>query len=111
VSLPKSYAEISETLRLMGISPPWNWEERRVTRSGIRRYLMRAYDHPNLYKDQPWLRLWKQIIWTRSMCKALNVVIPAQLWDEDKARLAAKLAVADNTNPEEKEKALRWARR
>jgi hypothetical protein len=111
MSLPKTYAEIAETLRPSGIVPPWDWEERRVTRSGIRRYLMRAYDHPDLYKDPPWLRLWKQIVWTRAMCKELHVVIPPQLWDEDKARLAAKLAVADNRNPEDKERALRWTRR
>jgi len=114
VSLPKTYAEVAELLelRMDGFTPPWDWEERRVTRSGIRRYLMRAYDHPDLYRFQPWMRLWMQIQWTRERCRDLHVVIPPELWDEDKARLAAKIAATSNvSHPEEKERALRWTRR
>ena len=58
------------------------------------------------------LRLWKQIEWTREQCKTLRVVIPPELWQEDKARLAAKIAATrDARYPEEKERALRWTRR
>ena len=48
----------------------------------------------------------------REQCKTLHVVIPPELWQEDKARLAAKIsATSDSSYPEEKERALRWARR
>jgi hypothetical protein len=111
MSLPKSYEEISATL---GIPIPWGWDpqgSRRVTRSGVRLFLMRAYVIPT-FADPPWLRLWKQIEWTREQCKVLHIVIPSALWDEDKARLAAKISATHDTSyPEEKERALRWARR
>jgi hypothetical protein len=112
MSLPKSYKEVAEQLGLKTFV--WDmaaWRDKRVTRSGIRLFLMRSYYVPT-FADPPWLRLWKQIEWTREQCRTLRVVIPPELWQEDKARLAAKIAATrDARYPEEKERALRWTRR
>jgi len=113
MSLPKSYAEAASAIN---ITVPLLWEEKsgRVTRSGIRRFLLAAWTETMdiNWADPPWLRLWKQIQWTKAKAKELHVVLPPELWDEDKARLAAKIAATRDTRyPEEKERALRWARR
>jgi hypothetical protein len=109
VSLP-SYERIHE---LVGgkVPPP----EKRVTRSGIRKYLMQiAATKPVAPLSAPgWYRLWHQIKWARRMTHALHITIPPQLWAEDRARLASKLVVSvdDIRFMEEKERALRWTRR
>jgi hypothetical protein len=109
--LPKTYAEVAA---MAGVPVPLLWDRAslRVTRSGVRRLLMQAYVIET-YKDPPWLRLWKQVQWVRLTAKnKVHIVIPSELWDEDKARLAAKIAATrDVSYPEEKERALRWARR
>jgi hypothetical protein len=97
-----------------------HWTERRVTRSGIRRFLMLAYDaEPVSYvnRGEPipsWLNLWWKIKWVRETARdVLHTTIPTDLWAEDKARLAAKLTNAPYSvhDYEEREAALRWARR
>lgn len=115
MSLPKSYAEVGTAA---GVPVPLAWAGTsgkalgRVTRSGVRKFLMDAYHVPT-YLDPPWLRLWKQIQWVRKTASDdIHIVIPPDLWAEDKARLAAKIAATgDISYPEEKERALRWARR
>lgn len=90
----------------------------RVTRSGIRKYLMRiAVERPLSPPSAPgWYRLWKEIEWVRGMAQALRVELPAKLWDEDRARLAAKLA-QPTYYPDpgyahaDKEQARRWTQR
>jgi len=108
MSLP-SYDEIADRL---GLAKPIVWDrDKRTTRSGIRKMLMAAYIERH-YKDPPWYRLWMQTMWVRAELKELGIAIPADLWDEDKARLAAKIAATTDVRyPEEKERALRWARR
>lgn len=108
----KTYAAIGERI---GIPLP-DWRERRVTRSGIRKFLMLAYHEiPQNRDDDPsWLRLWAQITWVRNTARYdLHITIPPKLWDEDKARLAAKITYAhdDERYRDEKAKALRWASR
>jgi hypothetical protein len=93
-----------------------HWTERRVTRSGIRRFLMLAWKTtwvPGLGVLPPWLQLWLQITWVRNRAKIdLHTIIPAPYWNESKARLASKIAVTRDTHyKEEKAKALRWAQR
>ena len=93
------------------VTPPFQ----RVTRSGIRKFLMRAAVlKPLCPPSSPaWMKLWRQIEWSLGMARALRIEIPAHLWAEDKARLAAKLASPDFTfdDPAERERALRWTRR
>lgn len=109
MSLP-TYAEIARLVDTK-VPPP----TKRPTRSGIRKYLMLvAGRKPVAPLSAPmWYRLWHQIKWARHMAIALHVKIPPHLWNEDRARLAAKLvaATSDIRHPEEKEKALRWTRR
>ena len=95
-----------------------HWTERRVTRSGVRRFLMLAWKiRPILplgIDTYPvWMRLWLQINWTRKTAdKMLHVAIPPKLWAEDKARLAAKLAWdADVRYQQTRQQALRWTQR
>lgn len=109
MSLPESYAEIAITVG----RKPKRWEERRVTRSGIRRFLMACAPTGAEYPTPSWYRLWLQIEWTREQARTLRVVIPPNLWDEDKARLAAKIISSpdDANRREERARALRWARR
>lgn len=111
MSLPKSYAEVGARVDIQLA----DWRERRVTRSGVRRYLMLAYHEiPQDRGDEPsWLRLWAQICWVRGAARYdLHVTIPPELWAEDKARLAAKIAASTDIHfPDEKERALRWTRR
>lgn len=92
----------------------WSEKQGRVTRSGIRRFLMSAWTETLdiNWADPPWLRLWKQIRWVRTKARELHVTIPPELWAEDKARLAAKISASrDDRYPEEKKRALRWALR
>ncbi len=107
----KTYASIGERI---GIQLA-DWPERRVTRSGIRKFLMLAYHEiPQDRGHEPsWMRLWAQISWVRTVARHdLHTVIPPQYWAEDKARLAAKIAVSYETaHDEEKKRALRWALR
>jgi hypothetical protein len=102
-----------------GRSPRVHWTERRVTRSGIRRFLMLAYDaEPISYttgRQVPaWLNLWWKIQWVRETARdVLHTTIPSEYWAEDKARLAAKLVNAPYSvnDYQAREAALRWARR
>ena len=94
MSLPKTYAEIAEKVGI----PLGDWRERRVTRSGIRRFLMANYlmtgptRAPLIERHPEWLKLWYQIQWVRHQARyTLHVVIPPELWAEDKARLAARM--------------------
>lgn len=138
----KTYAEIAEAVEIAycgdegpghetgyvsmdggpyGKLPCVHWTERRVTRSGIRRFLMLVYDaEPISYvsrRDEEipsWLHLWWKIEWVRETARdILHTTIPPELWAEDKARLAAKLATAKYSvhDWKERERALRWARR
>lgn len=105
-----------------------HWRPRRVTRSGVRRFLMLAADlwirsqPPGHGRHGPeWYDLWRRIEWARRTARyAVRIEIPPQLWAEDRARLAAKLASAPpihESQPStallraERERALRWARR
>ena len=112
MSLPKSYDEIARKVRVYRW-PGFTGMNKRVTRSGIRRFLMAAYPNTPVMGTPPWLRLWAQIDWVRRAARYdLHVTLPPELWAEDKARLAAKIAAdTDIRFPEEKEKALRWTRR
>jgi hypothetical protein len=98
-----------------GKSPRLHWRERRVTRSGIRRFLMMASEkmETDNTTDPGWLRLWNRIEWARSMAVILRVKIPPELWAEDKARLQAKLVNALPSEQQEIDfkRALRWTRR
>jgi hypothetical protein len=96
-----------------------HWRDRRVTKSGIRRFLMLVARLEN-NTGPDWWALWQQIEWARRKARfPLRVEIPVSLWREDQARLAAKLAAAppifDDTPDtvlltREKERALRWTR-
>ena len=118
MSLPKTYTEIAEKVGVYRW-PGFTGTNRRVTRSGIRRFLMASYYwEPRTDKTPEWLKLWYQIQWVRHQARyTLHVVIPPELWAEDKARLAARMT---NDQPpyggndpyeEERTRALRWARR
>ena len=56
---------------------------------------------------------WDEIDWVRHTARTqLHVKIPPELWAEDRARLAAKLAGdSGNDFKEERKKALRWTKR
>ena len=136
MSLPKNYVEIAAAIGVYycvesgplhdtgytsfdggpeGRDRTIHWTERRVTRSGIRRFLVLAYPEDSLYFGAPrWLRIWCRITWVRDQARTLHVSIPNDLWDEDKARLAARLATAVYAAGSEEEieakRALRWTR-
>ena len=106
-----------------------HWRERRVTRSGVRRFLMLVSEgwiktNRNLgggFSGPDWYDLWRRIEWARRTARhAIRIEIPPALWAEEQARLAAKITAAPpipDDQPStallrwEKERALRWTRR
>ena len=109
----KTYIEIAEKVGIYRW-PGFIGIERRVTKSGIRRFLMAGFSWTDQERRLPgWLRLWHQIEWVRHTTRTqLHVKIPPELWAEDRARLAAKLAGdSGNDFKEERKKALRWTKR
>lgn len=130
----KTYADIAKAIGIEycnGIGPgadrthdsgfvssrPWtiHWTERRVTRSGIRRFLIVAWDIIDAdaaTARHGWQGLWDRTKWVRQTAsETLHVTIPAELWAEDKARLAARLTDVDITRDREAKRALRWTQR
>ena len=106
----KTYDEIAKTVGAYRW-PGFHGMDQRVTRSGIRRFLMAVAPKGDI--GPGWLRLWHQIDWVRYTARTqLHVKIPPELWAEDRARLAAKLAGdSGNDFKEERKKALRWTKR
>jgi hypothetical protein len=89
-----------------------HWEDRRMTKAGIRSFIILALtiNDPVLSRgDLPvWLRLWWQNKMTYIAARDLRVRLPASLADLDKARCKAELATVP-TDVAGREDAMKWA--
>jgi hypothetical protein len=86
-----------------------HWTDRRVTKPGLRRFLMLAASH-DIYSVPRWALIWNRNVWVVAAAEKLRVRLPSRYSDEDRAKVAWELR--DTHDPTyEQQAALRWAGR
>jgi hypothetical protein len=87
-----------------------HWTDRRVTKPGLRRFLLLAASH-DIYKQERWELIWHRNVWVVGAAAKLKVRIPSRYADEDRAKVAWELRTARDHPTFDQAAALRWAAR
>lgn len=87
-----------------------HWADRQPTRPGIRRFLLLAAQarDPRFAEMPRWERIWRTNAYVYEATKALRIVLPKALADEDRAKVRASLAGLPPGTPC-REEALAWS--
>ena len=88
-----------------------HWTDRRVTKPGLRRFIMLAASHDIYGKNPRWWIIWQRNVWTTQAAAKLKVRLPARYADNDRAKVAWELRAAHTDPTSIQAAALRWAGR
>lgn len=84
-----------------------HWGDRRLTKLGLRRFLMLAAAIRLLPVEREWERLYAYNIWSVSKAREMHIRIPARFADNDRARVRWLTSGENDVPPSVR----RWARR
>ncbi len=83
-----------------------HWADRRLTKHGLRRFLMLVASIRLVPIDQAWERLYAYNRWASHTAAQLHVRIPARYADNDRARVRWLITKEEHVSPQVK----RWTR-
>ncbi len=64
-----------------------HWYDRRMTKLGLRRYLMLISELRLVYLDEEYMRIYASNRWAADAARQLHIRIPARYSDNDRARV------------------------